>query len=191
MIGHQESWHWGVLTCSIPPMVLQPWLHSMSSHGSCSVCYPMALTGWRHLHPLPNTCDPVDIHFHYTLPEVFIHPLWMLQWMSMGEVITSHWSTPGKSCWPDAGWSPDHYPLMVYSCYHSPWELASLGWGWYIGPVLGRHPHTRECQSLTWWEEVGCSGGCMTVHIGPPLCRRGCLLWSYAPPHMSHLPTYL
>ena len=37
-------------------MVLQPWLSSVSSHGSHSVCYPMALMGWRHLHPLPNAC---------------------------------------------------------------------------------------------------------------------------------------
>ena len=36
--------------------------------------------------PLPNAHDPVDIHFHYMLPEVFTHA----QWMSMGEVIASH-----------------------------------------------------------------------------------------------------
>ena len=57
--------------------------------------------------------DPVNIHFHYTLPEVFTHPWWMLWWTSIGEVITSHWSTPGKSWWPDVGWLPDHYPLMA------------------------------------------------------------------------------
>ena len=43
--------------------------------------------------PLPNACDPVDIQFHYTLPEVFTHPQWMLWWMSMGKVVASHWST--------------------------------------------------------------------------------------------------
>ena len=63
--------------------------------------------------PLPNAHDPVDFHIHYTLPEVFTHPWWMLQWTSMGEVITSHWSTPGNSSWPGAGWSPDHHPLVV------------------------------------------------------------------------------
>ena len=31
-----------------------------------------ALMGWRHLHPPPNACDPVEIHFHYMLPEVFL-----------------------------------------------------------------------------------------------------------------------
>ena len=45
------------------------------------------------------TCDPVDFHFHNTLPEVFTHPLLMPQWMSMREVITSHWSTLGESGW--------------------------------------------------------------------------------------------
>ena len=52
--------------------------------------------------PLPNVCDPADIHSHYMLPEVFTHPQWMLWWTSTGEVIASHWSTPGKSSWPDA-----------------------------------------------------------------------------------------
>ena len=46
--------------------------------------------------PLPKTYDPVDIHAHYTLPAVFTHPQWTLQWTSMGEVIASHSSTPGK-----------------------------------------------------------------------------------------------
>ena len=49
--------------------------------------------------PWPNTCVPSDIYSHITLPVVFIHPWWMLQWTSMVEVVTSHWSTPGKSCW--------------------------------------------------------------------------------------------
>ena len=73
-------------------------------------------TIWWHLWPetsipLPNAHDPVDIHFHYMLPEVFTHPQWMLWQTSMGEVIASHWSSPGKSSWPDVGWSPDHYLL--------------------------------------------------------------------------------
>ena len=175
----------------IPPMVLQPRLSSMSSHGSHSVHCLMASMGWRHLHPPPKKCSPVGIHFHYTLPEVFTHPMWTLWWMSMGEVVTSHWSTSGKSCWPGIRLAPDHYILVVYSCFHSPWELAWLGWGWYIGPMLGRHPHTRECQSLMWWEEADFSGECLTVHVGLSLCRRVHQSQSDAPPHMPHLPTYL
>ena len=42
------------------------------------------------VYPSIKQCNPVDIHFHYTLPEVFTHPQWMLQWTSMGEVIASH-----------------------------------------------------------------------------------------------------
>ena len=93
---NQESWHRGVLTHSIPPMVLKLSLSSMSSHGGHSAHYLMAMTGWRCLHPLPNTHDPVDIHFHYILPEVFTCPLWMLWWMSMGEVLTSHLTNPSE-----------------------------------------------------------------------------------------------
>ena len=63
--------------------------------------------------PLPNICDPVDIHAHYTLPEVFTHSQWMLWWTSMAEVIASHWSTPGKSSWPDVGWMSDHHLLVA------------------------------------------------------------------------------
>ena len=73
---------------------------------------------WWHLQaetsiPLPNACDPVDIHTHYTLPEVFTCPQWMLWWTSTGEVVACHWYTPGKSSWPDAGWTSDHHLLMV------------------------------------------------------------------------------
>ena len=50
------------------------------------------------------------LHPHYTS-----HLLWMLWQTSMVEAITSCWSTPGKSAWSDAGWSPDHFSLMVYS----------------------------------------------------------------------------
>ena len=45
----------------------------VSSHGGHSVCCLMASTG-QCLFPLPNAPDPVDIHFHYTLPEFFPHP---------------------------------------------------------------------------------------------------------------------
>ena len=73
---------------------------------------------WWHLWvemsiPPPNVCNPVDIHAHYTLPGIFTHLQWMLQQMSMGEVVASCWSIPGKSFWPDAGWTSDHHLLMV------------------------------------------------------------------------------
>ena len=40
--------------------------------------------------PPSNAHNPVDIHAHYTLPEVFTHPQWMLQWTTIGEAIASH-----------------------------------------------------------------------------------------------------
>ena len=49
MTGHQTTWHRGVHTCFIPPMFLLPWLSSVSSHGSHSVHYLMAIYGLRHL----------------------------------------------------------------------------------------------------------------------------------------------
>ena len=48
------------------PMVLQLWLSSMSSCGSCSVHYLMALMGWRCLHPPPNAC-PLPLHITWSL----------------------------------------------------------------------------------------------------------------------------
>ena len=161
-------------------------------------------TIWWHLQavmsfPQPNICDPADVHAYYTLPEVFTYYTlpevftchqWMLQWTSTVEVITTHWSTPGKSCWLGIGWLPNHYSLVASSYFHFPWKLACMGWGWYICPVYDRHLYTRQCQPLMWWEEASFSGGYMTVLIGPSLHRRGCLLQSDTPPHMPHLPTY-
>ena len=61
----------------------------------------------------PIACNSVDIHAHYTLPEVFTHPQWMLWQMSMVDVIASHWSTPGKSSWPGTQWMSDHHLLVA------------------------------------------------------------------------------
>ena len=60
-----------------------------------------------------DICDPVDLHFHYIIPKAFTLPLWTLQQMSTGEVITSHHSTPGELVWPGAGYLPDNYLLVV------------------------------------------------------------------------------
>ena len=40
--------------------------------------------------PLPHIHVPSEVHSHITLPKVFTHLYWMLQWMSMTEVVTSH-----------------------------------------------------------------------------------------------------
>ena len=168
MTGHWETWHIGVLTHYIPPMVLQPWLSSVSSHGNHSVHYPMASMGWRCLHPPPNSYNPVDIQLHYTLPEVFSHPLWTLWWTSIGEVITSHWSTQGKPCWPGTGWLPDHY-LLRHCLTVTP--LGSwLNWGG-AGtsvPCLA-DTHTQGNASL-WCDEKKSVSVEVSVH--------DCLHWS-------------
>ena len=88
-----KTWHRGVHTYFIPPMVLLLWFSSMSSHGGHPVCYPMAPTGWdiypsakciwscRHSCPLhiiwslhPSSVDAlVDVHGRsHSFP--FIHP---------------------------------------------------------------------------------------------------------------------
>ena len=168
---------------------LQLWLSSVSSCGGHWLCHSIASMDQGHLHPPLTIHSPVDLHFHYMIPKAFTLLLWMLWWTSFGKVITSHWSTPGQSVWAGTRCLPDHYLLVAWSLPHYIWELAQLGWGWYICPMLGGCPHTRECQSLAWWE-VGFGGGCMTVCIGLSLHRRGHLLQSDTPPHMPHLLFY-
>ena len=111
MTNHQKTWHRGVHTHFIPPVVLLTWLSSMSSHGTCPVSYPMASMGWdiypsakfmwscRHSHPLYITWSPhlfsvdapVDVHGK-SCSFPFIHP---------GEVfLTRCWAItrPSSSC---------------------------------------------------------------------------------------------
>ena len=62
----QRTWHRGVHIHFLPPTVLLPWLSSMSSCGSHSVCYPMVSIGsdvypsakctQSCRHPLPLKC---------------------------------------------------------------------------------------------------------------------------------------
>ena len=90
----------------------------------------MASTGQGYLHPLPTIPDPVDLHFHYTIPKAFTLPLWMLWWTSMGEVVTSHESSPGDSVWAGIGCSPDHYLTHGIISSSLPLGVGSTGvWG--------------------------------------------------------------
>ena len=100
----QKTWHRGVRTHFISPMVLLLWFSSVSSHGSCPDCYPMASIGWdiypsaKHMwscrHPIqlqvtwslyPSSVDAlVDVHgrshsfplIHYR--EVFLAWCWVI-----------------------------------------------------------------------------------------------------------------
>ena len=133
--------------------------------------------------PPPNACDPVDIHFHCMLPEIFTHPQCRLWWMSMGKVIASCWSTLGKSSWPDAGWLLDHYLLMAYSCCGLNWVgLVHLSCVWQTTthkgkPVCGARRNSQlQCRihhCLCW----------SIPHM------RGSLSQSDAPPHEACPPT--
>ena len=79
----QRAWLWQSVQPFYTPLVLLPHSSSVSSHGGCAVCYPLASTGWHpwhlqrcDLHPPPIACNPVgptineDIHTHYTLPGI-------------------------------------------------------------------------------------------------------------------------
>ena len=85
---------WRVCTCFIPPVVLLPWLSSVSSHGSHPVCYLMVSMGWD-VYPstkcMQSCKHPCPLHITWNL-----HLSWMLQLMSMGEVVASNLSTPGS-----------------------------------------------------------------------------------------------
>ena len=113
--------------------------------------------------PLSNTCNPVDIHPHYTLPDVFIHLQWMLWLMSMGEGIAFHWSTPGKSSWVDTGWSPDHHLLVGILT---------------VTPSGSRFDWNKTSTSVpTWWTKgKPCSEAIRRSQLWCRMC--GCLCWS-------------
>ena len=179
----------GCIPISYHPMVLLPWLSSMSSHGGHSVHCLMVPMGWyqssakcmwfcRHPLPLqitwslhPSSVDAAaDIHMRWcSLP--LIHPREVL--LAWCWVITRPLSSHG----------------VVFLSL--PPGVVLTGWGWYICPILGRHPHTRECQFLMWWGRVSCSVGCMTACVGPSLHMKGHLLWSDDPPHEACPPTCL
>ena len=160
-------------------MVLLLQSTSVSSHGGHPVCYPMASSGldiypstkfmqscwpfchWRHPHPLhitwnlhPSSVDaPVNVHGRsHSFP--LIHPREVF--LASCRMI----ARPSSSC----GIILLSIPLGV---------TAWLWWGWYIHPILGRHPHIRECQLLTWRGGAACDVGCMNVCAGLSLHTRG------------------
>ena len=121
------------------------------------------------LHP-PSVDAPVDVHSR-SCNFPLIHPREVL--------LAGHWVTaqPLFSC----GVILPSLPLEVGLC------RVGLAHVWLA--MHDRHLYPRECQPLM-WQEAGFGKGCMTVHIGPSLCRRGCLSQSDAPSHMLPLPTY-
>ena len=122
-IPHQGRWWWVIkkldmegylpipcplwsCNCDLVPWVVMAVVQSAGLMVSTVLKMSIPLTKCM------QSCRTSTSTTHYL--KFFTHLWWTLwQWMSTGEVITSHWSTPGKSCWPDVGWSPDHYLLMA------------------------------------------------------------------------------
>ena len=84
--GHQRTWHGGVHTCFIPPLVLLPWLSSLSSCGGHSVHYPMASMGWD--------VYPSTKHTWSCMQPLPLHITWSLHPSSVDASADVH----GKSC---------------------------------------------------------------------------------------------
>ena len=142
------------------------WCHSLSQMYLIWQTF-MLTTHYLKSSPVLSVDALVDIHSRsHSFP--LIHPREVL--------LAGHWVTA--------------HPLISCGIILPSLPLACMEWCWYICPVHDGHLYTRECQPLTWWEEASFGGGCMTICIGPSLCRRECLSWSDAPPHMFPLPTY-
>ena len=75
MISHQKTWHGEVHTHSIPPVVLLPWLSSMSSHGSHLGSYLMASMGYDIYPSIKCTWScghPCPLHITWSLHLSFV-----------------------------------------------------------------------------------------------------------------------
>ena len=89
MLVCPSSWHGGVLTHYTPHAwsCCDPVLWVVALILGFTICWHLrAMMSF----PQPNACVPSNIYSHITLPEVFTHLQWMLQWTSTVEVITSH-----------------------------------------------------------------------------------------------------
>ena len=180
--AHQRTWHRGAHTCFIPPMVLLPWLISVSSHGGHPVHYLMASTGWdvypsakstwscRHPLPLhitrrlhPSSVDGLaDVHGrNYSFPLIYPREVFLV-W---------HWviARPLSSCGVASLSLPPGVGLTGVGVVHptNAWQT----------PTHNGH------QFLMQWGGVSCGVGCVTAHVDLSHCTRGCLLQSDAPPH--------
>ena len=188
MIRCWESWHRGILTHYIPPMVLQSWLNSMSSCGSHSVCCLVALKGWRHLHLPPNAYDPVDIHIHYMLPEVFTLPLWTPHRKSHNfplihpreVLLVWHWVV----AWPLATHVIILLPLPL-GVGLTGVGLVHQSHAWWTPTHKGMPVSDAMRRSWLWWRMCDC------LHWSCHFIGGDCWLQSDTTPHMPHLPTYL
>ena len=116
---------------------------------SCRFPCPLHITWSLHL---SSVDAPVDVHGRsHSFP--LIHPREVfLAW---------HWVDirPPSSCC-----------VVLLSL---PLGVGLTGVGWFISPILGRHPYIRECQPLMQWGGVCYGVGHMAVHTGLSLHMRG------------------
>ena len=95
-----SSWHGGYLPISLPSL----FGHANHDPVQWVVTFILGFTICQHQWaltslPPPYVHVPSVVCSHITLPKVFTHLLWMLWWMSIAEVVTSHLSIQGKLCW--------------------------------------------------------------------------------------------
>ena len=151
----------------------------MSSHIGLKVHYLMASTGGDVIPSAKCTCTFWCLQPHHIT--CGLHPT------SVDGPVDVHREVLLAGCWVTA--------LPIFSCgiisVSPPVEVGLHG----VGLVHLSHAswmpiHKGQHQPLMQWEEVSFSGGCMTFCIGLSLHKRGCLLWSDAPPPIYPLPTY-
>ena len=188
--GHQRTWHGGAHTHFIPPMVLLPWLSSISSHGGCSVCYLMASTGWdvypsakcmqfcRHPLPLhitwshhPSSVDaPVDIHRRsHSFPLIHPREVFLAWHWVISRPLSSH------------GVVSMSLPLGVGL---TGVDLVHLSCAWWTPTHKGMPVSDTTRRSQLWCKMCDCLHWSITWNLG-------CLSWSDIPPHEACPPTCL
>ena len=137
--------------------------HDPSSMIGCiplGVHYRPASMGINIMVPLPYVHVPSEVCSHIMLPEVFTHPQWMLLVDIHGRslqlpIFPPQGSFPGRSLGDHLTTFLLWHPLSFTS------HRGSLPWGGAgtTVPVYDGCPYTRECQSLTWQQEVSFGGG--------------------------------
>ena len=82
--------------------------------------------------PLPNACNPLDTHAHYTLPGVFTHPQWTIQLIIMGETVGHNTisvieALPLTESGPLGGWPSIGLGQWLHICATHLAEMPLLG----------------------------------------------------------------
>ena len=164
------------------------WPSSMSSCIHCRVHYPPASMGIDIIPSTLCTCSLWGLWPH--------HITWGIHPSSVDAPV----NIQGRSCnfpffHPREALLIGHWvtALPLFSCgilFLSPWEvvlhgvrLVHLSHVWQLPRHNGMPTSDATRRSQFHW-------GLVTFYVGSSLHKRGCLLWSDAPPPRSPLPTY-